>query len=436
MERNMKRNAHRLLLLLTMSALAACTDSPTADTDKAYVVLDENLTQLRDDFNAHRGEVRLVFLIGPTCAICLRGMADLNDEFIAAAQNDPRMFTLAVHLPTLGAEEKHVAPSMPLLDGPRVRHYWNESGILGKRYQEVLDIDFYAWDIWMTYGPEAHWDGVLPPEPDFWMHQLGPIKKADRLDAAVFAEETNKFVAQVDLSAPLEPLDDPNLYADGHVIDEVWQSMGFAMGTHIRGRGGYENLKRIEAVTRTGVLKIAGEEFPLKIETTRPNTLRRSVETPGGVSTLTFDGDSLHAEGPVIGLGIDEATQNLLFESFEFDGPIVEWKDKGHSASKVGLAKVGRTLAFKLNLTQKSGADWNLYIASRGGGVVLAELLNDNKEPVFLITQTKFEQTDGFLFAHRVEYRRPDGTLLASETYRDIEVQARPLDMAEEKIVH
>jgi hypothetical protein len=425
-----------LLLMLSVLNLAAGTDNTNADTGKPYVVLDENLTQLRDDFNAHQGGVRLLFLIGPTCAICLRGMADLNDEFIAAAQNDPRMFTLSVHLPTLGAEEKDVVPSMPLLDGPRIRHYWNKSGILGKHYTEVLGIDFYAWDIWMVYGPEARWDGVLPPEPDFWMHQLGPIKKADRLDAAVFAEETNRFLVEVDLSAPTEPVDDPNLYADGHVIDEVWQSMGFAMGTHIRGRGGYENLKRIDAVTRTGVLEIAGHRFPLKIETTRPNTLRRTVETPQGLSTLTFDGESLATEGPFIGLGIDEAVQRELFASFEFDGPIVEWKDKGHSASQIGMEKVDRTLAFKLNITQKSRADWNLYISSRHGGIVRAELLNDEKEPVLLITQEDFEQSDGFLFAHRVEYREPDGTLLAVESFDVIDVKARPIDLEAETVIH
>jgi len=436
MERNMNWTIRWALLPLMMSALVACAESNGADNDKPYVVLDRNLTQLREDFNAHQGEVRLVFLSGPTCAICLRGMADLNDEFIAEAQNDPRMFTLTVHLPTLGAEEKHVAPAIPLLEGPRILHYWNESGNLGIHYQEVLDIPFYAWDIWMVYGPEARWDGVLPPEPDFWQHQLGPIKKADRLDAEVFARETNKFLAQVDLSAPLRPADDPDLYADGHLIEDIWQDMGFGMGFHIRGRGGYENLKSIEAVTKTGTLEIGDEQYPLKIEMTRPDVLRRSVETPAGLSTLTFDGSSVLTTGPFVGLGMDEANQNQLFESFEFDGPIVEWKDKGHSASMIGMEKVDRSLAFKINLTQESGPDWNLYVASRGGGIVRAELLDDEKEPVLLITQADFAQTDGFRFAHHIEYRKPDGTLLAAEHFDAIEVEARPVDLENEAIVH
>jgi hypothetical protein len=240
----------------------------------------------------------------------------------------------------------------------------------------------------------------------------------------------------VDLSAPLEPVDDPDLYADGHLIEDIWQSMGFGMGAHIRGRGGYKNLKRIEAVTKTGTLKIGDEQFPLRIEMNRPDALRRSVETPLGLSTLTFDGSSVQTTGPFIGLGIDEAIQNRLFESFEFDGPIVEWKDKGHSASMVGMEKVGRSLAFKINLSQKSGADWNLYIASRGGGIVLAELLNDEQEPVLLITRDEFEQSDGFLFAHRVEYRKPDGTLLAAESFNSIEVDARPTVVDQKTVVH
>ena len=84
----------------------------------SYVVLGEDLQQLKDDFNANKGRVRLMFLSGPTCGICLRGMADLNDAFIAEAQNDDRLITFVVHVPALGAKEEHVADTIPLLNGP------------------------------------------------------------------------------------------------------------------------------------------------------------------------------------------------------------------------------------------------------------------------------------------------------------------------------
>ena len=137
----------RYTLIAASFLLTACdqqSDSPgnqeagsdTPANDNSYVVLGEDLQQLKDDFNANEGRVRLMFLSGPTCGICLRGMADLNDAFIAASQNDERLVTFVVHVPALGAREEHVADTIPLLNGPRVHHYWEETGIIGIHYSD------------------------------------------------------------------------------------------------------------------------------------------------------------------------------------------------------------------------------------------------------------------------------------------------------------
>ena len=121
-------------------------------------------------------------------------MVDLHEEFIAASQNDERLQTFVVHVPTLGATEDDVPAAMALLDGPRVTHYWNESGDVGDHFSEVLDIvPTYAWDVWMIYSPNAVWEGTLAPEPHYWQHKLG-VDKGDQFDAGVFGEETNRLL--------------------------------------------------------------------------------------------------------------------------------------------------------------------------------------------------------------------------------------------------
>jgi hypothetical protein len=176
-------------------------------------------------------------------------MADLNDEFIAESQNDDRMVTFVVHVPTLGAKEHHAADSIPLLNGPRVHHYWEESGIIGQHYSEVMDVDMYVWDFWAIYGPEVVWEGTLPPVPNYYEHQLGVTSGRFRgfpkelvLDAERFAAETRKLLAQVDNSrfaadSELErtEIDRP---ADGTVIPHVGQPRNVAVRQHIMGRGG------------------------------------------------------------------------------------------------------------------------------------------------------------------------------------------------------
>lgn len=100
-------------------------------------------------------------------------------------------------VPMLGAKEKHVAPATQLISDARNQHFWDGPGYFLGAYRKVLGIQERAWDIYMIYGPDARWDGDLPPKPDFWMHQLGPeshprVTQAPFLDADVFGEQVTK----------------------------------------------------------------------------------------------------------------------------------------------------------------------------------------------------------------------------------------------------
>jgi len=117
-----------------------------------------------------------------------------------AGNRDPRLRTLIVHVPTLGATEADVQPTMGLVTGGNPTHYWEDSGIIGRLYDEVLGLDgFYAWDIWFVYRAGVEWSDRLPPRPDFTMHQLGSSfeSKFDLplLDSEVFAAEVNNQLA-------------------------------------------------------------------------------------------------------------------------------------------------------------------------------------------------------------------------------------------------
>src|SRR6516165_1153098 len=44
----------------------------------------------------------------------------------------------------------------------------------GKAYSSILHLPsgLPAWDVYLVFGPEVHWEGS-PPAPTYWMHQLG-----------------------------------------------------------------------------------------------------------------------------------------------------------------------------------------------------------------------------------------------------------------------
>lgn len=172
----------------------AITETPDGQNAAPFIVMDESLAKLKRDFNAAAGNVRLLFLSGPTCGICLRGLSDLNAALLGG-NTDPRLRTFVVHVPTLSANASDAKNSMALIDNPYTRHYWEETGVIGRLYQEAMNMDYYAWDMWFAYGPNVRWEGKLPPEPDFWMHQLGPLPDDKYLDAEVFAARVNEMLA-------------------------------------------------------------------------------------------------------------------------------------------------------------------------------------------------------------------------------------------------
>jgi hypothetical protein len=180
-----------LLALVSFAALA--TDAPP----KPYVVLDKSLSQLHADFNANVGKVRMLYIVGPTCGICLRGMSDLQETVYSKKGDDPRIVTFVVHVPTLGAHEANVAPASQLIANRYTTHYWEETGITGKLMEQVMGVDKYVWDFWAIYAPNVVWsDERLMPEPSFWQHQLSGLPPEKRLDANVFAAKVDEFLAQ------------------------------------------------------------------------------------------------------------------------------------------------------------------------------------------------------------------------------------------------
>jgi len=189
--------------LLTFAPLAVlAADAP----QKPYVVLDNSLSQLRADFNANVGKVRMLYIVGPTCGICLRGMSDLQETVYSKKPDDPRTATFVIHVPTLGAHEANVAPASRLIINRYTTHYWEETGITGRLMQQVMGVDKYVWDFWAIYAPNARWsDERLMPAPSFWQHQLGGLPAEKKLDANVFAAKVDEFLAQVSTPSATGP---------------------------------------------------------------------------------------------------------------------------------------------------------------------------------------------------------------------------------------
>jgi hypothetical protein len=418
---------HVLKLMILTILLSGCSKDRSESVEKnnneakpEYIVLNEDLNQLVNDFNKHKGKLRQLFIVGPTCGICLRGMADLNDEYIQAMQSEPRMQTFVVHVPTMGAEEKDVAPTIPLLSGSRVTHYWDEEGYSGRDFREVLGIDMYAWDVWLLFDPDVIWDiDSLPPQPIFWQHQLGGLPKSQKLDKKIFAKEVKR---QIGLLPEMVEKNMSTLSANNAAskMIPVGQPRGVIIGQHIKMRGGYRQLKTISSVTYKGFTESSGVKYPLTIEAKRPSIFIRTIEKDDRSLSAKWDGEtaSFNDEAPML---IPKSVMNEILHGFDFDGWMVEWKDKGHHLWRLGMKKMKDKLPWVMEVELPNGQTWHMYIDSHSGDQIRTLIIDKDGNETFVIEYSDFKEIDGFRMPHQVRYIKND-QLLATDNYTNIEI--------------
>jgi len=174
---------------------------------------------------------------------------------------------------------------------------------------------------------------------------------------------------------------------------------------NIQARGGLEKIKAVKSMKMIGRTTIApGAEAPLTVEIKRPNKMRLDVTFQGMTLIQSYDGKKGWVINPFEGSKNPEPmSPEDLKESEEqadIDGPLVDWKAKGHSVELIGKEKVEGTDAYKLKLTLKTGTvryifiDADSYLAIR----------NEEKRTI-RGTETETEQTIG-------DYKKVRGMLI------------------------
>ncbi len=406
--------------------IAACTPDalPPADSEvtseSSYVALDLELTQFKDDFNAMADKLRLVFISGPSCGICLRGMDDLNQSIVAAIQDDPRVHTLVLYVPALGANEEHAKAAVSLLPGPRVRHYWDGSGMSGLEFQDTLDIEMYAWDVWMIYEPGAQWDDVSdPPQPAFWQHQLPGLPEDKKLDAEDFA------AVVIEKLSALPPATESTRFAaarDSEVgLLKVAQPRSFILRQHHRSRGGYRKLKSIVSIRYEGETQVNDQTYSLTIDTSRPHHYRRTTASGTASGTVNWDGAKVEADGSVMSLPREFVDE--LLASHDFDGWMTEWKDKGHQLRRLGMRKFDGRLPWIMEAELANGRTWHIYVDSHTGDVFRQALIDADDQESLVVEFDAFDEIQGYRLPTEVRYYRGK-TLLATDRFDSIAITA------------
>ncbi len=129
---------------------------------------------------------------------------------------------------------------------------------------------------------------------------------------------------------------------------------------YVKTIGGMEKLEAIKTLKKTGrYTSGSGLEAKVVEESKRPDLVRQEFVLQGMTAITAFDGkagwkiEPFQGKKDVEPLGEEELKQ--ILEDADFDGPLVNSRQKGNTVELVGKEPVEGTDAYKLKVTLKAG---------------------------------------------------------------------------------
>lgn len=130
--------------------------------------------------------------------------------------------------------------------------------------------------------------------------------------------------------------------------------------------GGADAWKAVKSAKMSANINMGGMELPINMTFKRPHMMRVDMEMQGMQIVQAYDGETGWAVMPMMGssepeLMADDQLKQIKDQA-DFDGPLVDYKEKGHTVELVGKEDVEGTEAYKLKLTKDNGDVVHMYL--------------------------------------------------------------------------
>jgi len=193
------------------------------------------------------------------------------------------------------------------------------------------------------------------------------------------------------------------LPASAQTVDEL-------IAKNVAARGGMDKLKAVKTMRLTGKMTVGpGMEAPFVLELKRPKNMRMEFTLQGMTGVQAFDGTTAWMVMPFMGKKDPEVVPpeeaKDAAEQADFDGPLVDYAQKGHKVEFMGKDKVEGTEAFKLKVTLKNGDTRYVYLDSE----YFLEIKTDGTRTVrgseaeFESSLGDYKEVQGLMIPHSME---------------------------------
>jgi len=149
--------------------------------------------------------------------------------------------------------------------------------------------------------------------------------------------------------------------AAAQTVDEV-------IAKSFEARGGLDRLRAIQTIRVTGRMSMGPTKALMVIERKRPGSFRAEITVQGERAVQAWDGVTAWGIPPT-GTGEPEAlppeAASAMAAEADVDGPLVDYRAKGHQVTLLGIEKLDGGDAFKIEVRKKGGAVEVHYLDAR-----------------------------------------------------------------------
>jgi outer membrane lipoprotein-sorting protein len=207
----------------------------------------------------------------------------------------------------------------------------------------------------------------------------------------------------------------------------VAQTVDEVIAKNIQARGGLEKLKSVRTLRTTVKFSDGSFRAEFRQENKRPGKVREEFIVQGMAQIQAYDGKTGWQISPFNGrkdpdLMSQDDMKSLIVDG-DIDGPLVEYKDKGHKAELVGHDSMEGTDCYKIKLSMKNG-DVRYYYLDTDSFLELKEEIQTTIRGALQESELYFgdyEQVNGIYYPFAVEQAQKGSSSRAQFSVEKIE---------------
>ncbi len=201
--------------------------------------------------------------------------------------------------------------------------------------------------------------------------------------------------------------------------------------------GGLENIKSVESARMSGTMTMGPMQAPFTIEFKQPNHVRLEFEVQGMTAVQAYDGEKGWAIMPFMGKTTPEEMADDQLKSIqemaEWEGPLVDWKEKGHTIELIGTEDIEGTEAYAVKVIRAGSEDEStMYLDTEYCLPFLSKGVRDiqGNEMAFSQTIGDYKEVGDIIMAHSMIAAIGEGPTAAQQaiTIETAELNVKDLD--------